>query len=63
MFLFLLGPSGVKVMTRKRVYDIMKDQPDCDINKKIDFAESFLLNTQNYSEGQRKQVKHKLFQI
>lgn len=60
MFLFLLGPSGVKVMTRKRFYDIMKDQRDCDINKKIDLAESFLLNTQNYSEDQRKHIKHKL---
>lgn len=47
-------------MTRKRFYDILQDYPDCDINKKMDQAESFLLNSQNYSEDQQKQVKHKL---
>lgn len=47
-------------MTRKRFYDIMQDHPDYDINKKMDHAESFLLNAQNYSEDQQKQVKHKL---
>ncbi|KAK4885401.1 hypothetical protein RN001_001672 [Aquatica leii] len=38
----------------------MQDHPDCDINKKMDHAETFLLNAQNYSEDQRKQIKHKL---
>ncbi|KAK4881641.1 hypothetical protein RN001_004960 [Aquatica leii] len=38
----------------------MQDHTDCDINKKMDHAETFLLNAQNYSEDQRKQVKHKL---
>ncbi|KAK4872089.1 hypothetical protein RN001_016213 [Aquatica leii] len=38
----------------------MQDHPDCDINKKMDHAETCLLNAQNYSEDQRKQIKHKL---
>nr|CAI5849375.1 unnamed protein product [Callosobruchus analis] len=38
----------------------MKQFPNDDINKKMDHAEYFLLDSQNYSEDQRKQEKHKL---
>lgn len=38
----------------------MKGYPHDDINKKIDNAEASLLDSQNYSEDQRKEVKKKL---
>lgn len=47
-------------MTRKRFYDMIKEYPDDNINKKLDNAEVSLLNSQNYSEDQRKEVKKKL---
>ncbi|CAH1964629.1 unnamed protein product [Acanthoscelides obtectus] len=53
-------PSGVKLITRKKIYDIMKGYTKNDINKKMDYAESFLLNFQNFSEEQRKEDIHKL---
>ncbi|CAH1988618.1 unnamed protein product [Acanthoscelides obtectus] len=44
------GPSGDKIITRKKIYDIMQGYPNNDINKKLVYAESCLLNSRNYSE-------------
>lgn len=60
IFRFFIGPSGVNIMTPKRLYDIMQEHSENDINEKLDHAESSLLNSQNYSDEQRKEVKHKL---
>lgn len=60
MYIFVLGPSRVKCLTRKCFYDMTREYPDDDINKKLDNAEASLLGSQNYSEDQRKEVKKKL---
>lgn len=46
-------------MTRKKIFDIMRQQNDLNINNKLEFAENFLLTSETYSEEEKKQIKHK----
>ncbi|CAH2015111.1 unnamed protein product [Acanthoscelides obtectus] len=39
------GPSGVKIIAQNNFYDMLQGYPNNDINKKLDYAESFLLDS------------------
>ena len=54
------GPSGIQLMTRNQLYDIMQERKNDDINKKLEYLEQFLLNQQNYIQEERYAFKRKL---
>ncbi|CAH1979426.1 unnamed protein product [Acanthoscelides obtectus] len=54
MDVFKAGPPGVTIITRKQFYDIMQGYTNNDINKNWTMLNLFFLNSQNYSEEQRK---------
>ena len=56
---FSLGPSGVKIMTRNELFNLMQQQNLSDINKKLEFIEEYLTTYNDYSEECVKDIKHK----
>lgn len=55
---FILGPSNVRLLTRKHIFEKMQEQNLPDFNKKIEYIENYLLNFDKYSPEQIKQIKH-----
>ena len=62
-FVFLIGPSGVKIMTRRQFYNIMQRCDENDFKQKMDYAENCVLTYDNYSAEDKKNIKHKISHI
>lgn len=58
-FSFILGPSGIRAMTRREIFDLMSAQNRLDINEKLEFVENHLATLEPYSDEQIKEIKHK----
>nr|XP_034184029.1 uncharacterized protein LOC117606105 [Osmia lignaria] len=54
------GPSGIKLITRQELFDIMQTHKDKNISQKLECLEQFLLNQQNYTEEERQAFKRKI---
>lgn len=52
--------SGMKVMTRKQLFNIMERCQAKTFNEKLDYLEDYLLNYYEYSEEERANLKHKI---
>lgn len=50
-------------MTRKQLFDIMQQNKDFNINKKLEFLENYVLSCEDYSEEQINNIKHILSHI
>jgi len=57
-FLSVLGSSGGNVMTRRELFNMMQRQNLPNINKKLDFLESHLLQYDDYNEVEIKEIKN-----
>lgn len=58
-FSFILGPSGIRAMTRREIFDLMSAQNRLDINEKLEFVENHFATLEPYSDEQIKEIKHK----
>ncbi|VEN45692.1 unnamed protein product, partial [Callosobruchus maculatus] len=52
------GPSNVKVLTRRELFDIMQHQNLPNMSEKLDFLENYLLGYDDYNEAEIKAIKH-----
>lgn len=55
-----VGSSGVEIMSRKEIYDIMKQYTTNNIAEKLKLMENFLLNKTRLPQEEYKELKHKL---
>lgn len=56
LFCFVLGPSGVKLITRNESFSIMMQKEEYNIDEKIELMKNLLLSRENYSEEQRERI-------
>ena len=54
----LLGTSRVTAMTRRNLFNMMQQQNLPNMSEKLEFVENYLLAHDDYSEEQRKEIKH-----
>ena len=52
--------SGIKVMTRKQLFNIMQGCKGEKITEKLEYLENYLLNRNRYSEEERVAFKHSI---
>ncbi|XP_030746819.1 uncharacterized protein LOC115875492 [Sitophilus oryzae] len=55
----MAGPSGIRAMTRREIFDLMSAQNRLDINEKLEFVENHFATLEPYSDEQIKEIKHK----
>ena len=46
-------------MTRKKIFDFMRQRKDTSINEQLEFIEVVLLSSVCCSEAQKKEIRHK----
>lgn len=57
------GHSGVRVVTRRSLFDKMKEQNLPNFEEKLNYLENWILSSENYSEDELKALKHKFSHI
>lgn len=57
------GGSGVRVVTRRSLYNKMQEQNLPSFEDKLTFLENYLLNYEDFSEDEVKKLKHKFSYI
>lgn len=56
---FTLESSGVKILTRMKIFNIMRKQKELYIDEQLEFVQNFLQNSGAYSEQQKQEFKLK----
>lgn len=62
-FVVILGSSIREILTRKDLYDIMKNCSENSFVKKMDFMENYILSDRTFPDEEKKNFKHKLSYI
>ncbi|KAJ8946595.1 hypothetical protein NQ314_008850 [Rhamnusium bicolor] len=56
-------PSERKTFTKREIFNMMQQQNQMNINEKLDFVEDYFINTDNFTEDDKKDIKKKFSRL